>query len=150
LAPLMVEVGGNLVNTTLTASDLNNQAWRLVTGPVNQRDPERALQLVQEGLKKQPGNRNLWNTLGVVQYRRGQYAEAITALEKSFAASKGQADGFDLFFLAMCHAKIGAPAKARDCFDRAVQWWEGRSGLSAQHVQELRAFRAEAETVLGR
>ena len=49
----------------------------------------------------------------------------------------------------MCHAKLDAPDKARDCFDRALKWWDGRKGLPAQHVQELTDFRNEAETVLG-
>jgi uncharacterized protein HemY len=128
---------------------LNNEAWRLVTCPADQRDPARALQLIQKVVKHEPADATFWNTLGVVQYRNGQYMEAVATLEKSLAAGKGLSDAFDLFFLAMCHAKLGDAAKAKDCFERAVKWVEAHKNLPAQHVEELKAFHAEAaETVL--
>jgi hypothetical protein len=147
--PLEVKVvGADVLATPRDPKGLNNLAWRLVTGPPAERDPAWALQLIQDALKQQPKNAHFLNTLGLVQYRNGQYAAAVVALEASLSAGKGEFAGFDLFFLAMCHAGLGAPAKARDCFDRAVTWCEGKKGLADHHVQDLKAFRAEAEAVL--
>jgi WD40 repeat protein len=147
--PLAVRVvGAESLPKLPEAMALNNQAWRLVTGPEGQRNPAQALELIQKALERQPDNGLFLNTLGVAQYRKGQYAAAVVTLEKSLAASKGQSDGFDLFFLALCHAKLGDAAKAKDCFDRAVNWVAAQKDLAPQHVEELKAFRAEAEAEL--
>jgi serine/threonine protein kinase/WD40 repeat protein len=143
--PIEVQVEGG---DSRDPMDLNNLAWSLATGPADQRDPVRALKLIEEAVKQQPENALFLNTLGVVRYRNGQYAQAVAALEKNLNAGRGQSDAFDLFFLAMCHTKLGNPAKAKDCFDRAVKWTEAQKNLPAQHVEELKAFRAEAEAAL--
>jgi WD40 repeat protein/tetratricopeptide (TPR) repeat protein len=127
---------------------LNNRARGLVTAPKGQRDTARALALIQKAIECQPDNNLFLNTLGVVQYRSGQYAAAVLSLEKSLAAGEGRSDGFDLFFLAMCHARLGEPARAKHCFDRAVKWVQAQQELPAEYVEELRAFRAEAEAEL--
>ncbi len=128
---------------------LNNQAWDLVTGPAAQRDPAKALAIIQRAVKVRSDDATLLNTLGVVQYRNAKYAEALAALEKSLAQSEGKTDAFDLFFLAMCHQKLGHATQAKDCFDRAVLWTPQHQGhLSADQVAQLADFRAEAESVL--
>jgi tetratricopeptide (TPR) repeat protein len=129
-------------------SILNNHAWYLLTGPVKERNPVKALRLVRQALKQQPGNPVLLNTLGVAEYRNGQYKEALVTLQKSLAAGKGQSDAFDLFFLAMCHARLRDGAKAKDCFNRAVRWCVDHKGLPAEQEAELRSFRAEAGSLL--
>ena len=95
-----------------------------------------------------PGEQTSLNTLGVALYRAGKFAEAITTLEKSLHAGKGQFDAFDLFFLAMAHQQLGHRPEARACYDRAVRWVADQKTLPAQHTKELTAFRAEAEAVL--
>ncbi len=137
-----VKLGGRNPTT------LNTHAWQLAIGPVAQRDPVKALELIKEAIKQQPGNALFLNTLGVVQYRNGQYKEAVATLEKSLAAGQGNSDAFDLFFLAMCHARLGDAAQARDCFDRAVRWRQGQKNLSANYTAELTAFQTEAEALL--
>jgi tetratricopeptide (TPR) repeat protein len=127
---------------------LNNLAWGYVTGPVASRDPTRALPLARKAVELAPNEALYRSTLGVVLYRLGRYREATAVLEKSLTLGKGKFDGFDLFFLAMCHARLGERTRARECFDRAVRWQSKQKGLAAEHLAELKAFRAEAEAVL--
>src|SRR5262249_21922298 len=129
---------------------MNNLAMRLLTGPAAQRDPALALRLIQQAVQQEPQNSIFLNTLGIAQYRNEAYKEAIATLEKSLALGEGKYDAFDLFFLAMSHARLGNRDKAQECFDRAVKWVEGQKSLPAHDVEELKAFRAEAEEVLGK
>ena len=113
------------------AEHYNNLAWRLATGPAALRDPEQALVLARKAVALTPGTAIYLNTLGVAQYRAGQYAEAIATLEKSLAASKGESDAFDLFFLAMARHKLGQ-------IDRAQGRLRPRPPLAARASQPRR------------
>jgi uncharacterized protein HemY len=127
---------------------LNERAWIHATGPIDRRDPERAVALARRAVALAPGEQTFLNTLGVALYRAGHYAEANTVLEQSLAAGKGRLDAFDLFFLAMANQKLGHPSRARACFDRAVQWLAEHKDLPAQYVPELARFRSDAEELL--
>ncbi|HXG09325.1 MAG TPA: tetratricopeptide repeat protein, partial [Gemmataceae bacterium] len=127
----------------------NDLAWILVTGPAELRDAKRAVSLAERAIKLEPQRWTYHNTLGVAYYRADRYKDAIVALETSLRMSGGQSDGFDLYFLAMCHHRLGDAAKAKECFDRAAQWGEQHwARLSPEHQQELKAFEAEAKAVL--
>jgi eukaryotic-like serine/threonine-protein kinase len=131
------------------ASACNNLAWVYLTGPQKLRDPKKALPLAQKAVDLTRGGATYLNTLGVAQYRLGQYPQALGTLERSVREGRADTRGFDLFFLAMCHQRLGHADRARECYDRAVEWVREREGkLSAQWAEELKTFRAEAEELL--
>jgi serine/threonine protein kinase/WD40 repeat protein/Tfp pilus assembly protein PilF len=127
----------------------NNLAWLLLTVPAKFRNPKEALPHARRAVELSTGCFLYQNTLGLALCRNQLFAEAVPVLEKSLQAGKGQADAFDLFFLAMCHHQLGDKDKAKDAYDRAVRWFgEHRAKVSAGWVTELTEFQAEAEAIL--
>jgi eukaryotic-like serine/threonine-protein kinase len=150
--PLQVTVDvGDLVPRDKQAEELNNQAWPLATNPeATLRDPARAVELAQKAVDLCPKQAMYWNTLGVAHYSAGHWKDAIEALTKSMELQKGKLESFDTFFLAMAHWRLGEKEKARQWYDRAVQWLEkNKQALQKPHQEELRRFRAEAAELLG-
>jgi hypothetical protein len=118
------------------------------TGPAKLRDPAKAVLLARRAVKLKLNEWSYHNTLGVAYYRNGQYREAVRELETSLKGGAGRADAWDLFFLALCHSRLGDAVQAKDCFDRAVKWAQAQQNLPAHQLEELKAFRAEAEELL--
>jgi serine/threonine protein kinase/WD40 repeat protein/tetratricopeptide (TPR) repeat protein len=128
------------------ASALNARAWQLLVGD-GLRDPALALELARKAVRLRPSH-ECWNTLGVAYYRNERYPEAVASLEKS-RAGRTEHLAHDLFFLAMCHQRLGDPVRARQDFDRAIRWIEdNQAKLDAGERKEQAEFRAEAEKVL--
>jgi serine/threonine protein kinase/WD40 repeat protein/tetratricopeptide (TPR) repeat protein len=126
----------------------NNRAWHHATGPAEARDPVLALAFGERALAKKPDDACVLNTVGLVYYRLGWYEQARALLRRSLQLQCAPAH--DLFFLAMCAARRGDRAEARECYDRAIAWVEQHRGrLPADWSQELDAFRAEAAELLG-
>ncbi len=124
---------------------LNSLAWLLGTGPGWQsRDPAEAVGLAQRAVSLAPGVARFWNTLGVAQYRAGDWDAAIDTLEKS-AELKGYGDAWDFFFLAMAHWRRGEEPVARRCFEQGIAWMQAHSSDHDEH----RRFRAEAAELMG-
>jgi tetratricopeptide (TPR) repeat protein len=96
-----------------------------------------AVRLAERSAQLAPTNGHKWYVLGLAQYRAGNWKAAIAALEK--------AKSIDSFFLAMAHWQLGEKAKARQAYDRAVQWMEKKQPEN----EDLRAARAEAAELLG-
>ena len=123
----------------------NQLAWILATRPeANMRDPKQAVALATRAVKLKPDEGTHWNTLGAAQYRAGDWKAAIAALEESMKRRDG-GDSLDWFFVAMAHWRLGAKDKAREFYDRAVQWMDKNQPKN----EELRRFRAEAAELLG-
>ena len=111
---------------------------------------QRALRQAEAACRLAPNYANYVNTLGVAYYRLGKYPEAVAALEKSLPGdASGGLDANDLYFLAMCHYRLGNAAKARECFERAKDSHQ-RNAKRFQNEQweDLKQFRSEAEALL--
>jgi WD40 repeat protein/tetratricopeptide (TPR) repeat protein len=131
------------------ANACNTLAWHLVTGPEALRDPARALPLAEKAVRLRSREWIYHNTLGVTLYRLGRYKEAVAALESSLQHQEKQLAAFDLYFLAMCHHRLGEEDKANEEYGRAVQAHdENAKVLGAGYRAELEAFRKEAESLL--
>jgi tetratricopeptide (TPR) repeat protein/serine/threonine protein kinase len=127
------------------ATPHNNLAWLLATRPNAQpRDFPRALELAKKAVDLAPKNSNYWRTLGMAQYRVGDWEAAVAALLKvKEVGSPG--DSLEWFPLAMAYWRLGNKEEARKYYDRAVRWTE----MNQPQDELRRRFRAEAEDVLG-
>ena len=85
------------------------------------------------------------NTLGVAYFRAGHWRDAIAALNRSDELAPNEHLGYNAFFRAMAHWRLGETEAAQREYGRAVAWMNDRS---PQNVELLR-FRAEAEALLG-
>jgi uncharacterized protein HemY len=90
-----------------------------------------------------PRNANYWNTLGVAQYRAGDWRSAVNSLDKSMLLRDG-GDGFDWYFAAMAYWRLGDKPRADEFFRKAESWRQ------KEHVTagELTGIDREAKTVL--
>jgi len=128
-----------------SASNYNYLAWVLLATPIEQfRDPNRAVELAEKAIKLSPQDGNIWNTLGVAQYRAGDARAAIETLKKSMGLSDG-GDALDWFFLAMAHWQLGHKDEARTWYDRGTDWVDKKGSFN----EGLLRFRAEAANMLG-
>ncbi len=128
-----------------TLESMNNLAWLLATAEDPKiRKPAQAVELARELVTRSPKGEIYWNTLGVAQYRAGDWKAAIDTLEKSRELRKG-GDSSDWFFLAMAHWRQGDKEQARKWYNQAVQWMEKNNPKD----NELGRFRAEAAALLG-
>jgi len=123
----------------------NEYAWKLANAPASARNPERALTMARRCDELAPNRSMYLNTLGVALYRAGRHAEAIVTLDRSLATGRGAYDGYDLFFQAMAHWRLGNKPQALACFDKAVLWMK----TPHQFDEDLLPFRAEAAALLG-
>jgi tetratricopeptide (TPR) repeat protein len=134
-----------LGDRALASRGLNNWAWLLATCPdAAMRNPEEAVRQARRALELVPNDGNTWNTLGVAYFRLDDWDEAQSALYRSMEL-RNEGDGHDWFFLAMIHWQRGRKERAREWFDKAVNW----SRHNPRADDELHRFEVEAAEALG-
>ena len=100
---------------------------------------------MQKAVELAPSHGEFWNTLGVAQYRAGNWQLAIDSLNKSMEL-RGGGDAFDWFVLAMAYQRFDEPDKAQKWYEKGIAW------MDKQHSddQDLRLFRSEASQLIDR
>jgi tetratricopeptide (TPR) repeat protein len=125
----------------------NNLSWLLATCPkAEMRDSRQAVKHARAAVELEPTTGNYWNTLGAALYRNGDLDAAYDALERSIQLRGYGGDSFDWFFLAMIDQKQGRKEKAREWYDKGVNWYHSRR---IPNEDELYRFQVEAAEVLG-
>jgi WD40 repeat protein len=131
------------------AQACTDMAWHRATIPDPAlRDHQGALRLARNAVRLAPESPLCWNTLGAVQYRLGQYLEAIDALHKSTRLNDDVATAHDAFFLAMSHQRLGRRDQARAWYDRALQARQEFTSNDPRRIEELDRIQSEAEMLL--
>jgi WD40 repeat protein len=113
-------------------------------GPPSVRDPRRALPLALTAADRRTPPDWALNTLGITFYRLGRTKEAVAALERGHERLVKDREPFDLYYLALCHQRLGDAPTAKDFFTRAEA---ARPLLAPELAAELQRLRAEAAEV---
>jgi serine/threonine protein kinase/Flp pilus assembly protein TadD len=136
----------NLLELGATSPKLWNRLARRLTAsaPIEWRRPPWAVQLAKKALDLDRDNCSAWDTLGVAQYRAGDYQGAIESVRRSMELNvEPNAEGW--FVLAMAHYQLRNREEARRWYERAISWMNE----NAPTHQDLIRLRAEAEELLG-
>jgi eukaryotic-like serine/threonine-protein kinase len=123
----------------------NNLAWLFASRAQDgANDSVRAVELARAAVALMPANGLFWNTLGVAQYRAGDWGAAIVALENSMRLQAG-GGAHDWLFLAMARWQLGDAKGAKTWYDRSLTAMKDRASENI----ELSRFKAEAASLLG-
>jgi serine/threonine protein kinase/Flp pilus assembly protein TadD len=102
----------------------NQTAWLIVRFPGEKTELTRlAVALAQKAVEQKPKSVSFSNTLGVAQYRAGNWPEAIDALQKSEELYKGRHLISNGFFLSMAHWQLGDKHTAHEWYKSLFCGW---------------------------
>ncbi|MGE0697196.1 MAG: protein kinase [Pirellulales bacterium] len=128
------------------AGALNDFAWKsVVSHDVRPAVAALAIEAADQATKTAPNDPMIFNTLGVAQYRAGQWEESIASLTKAEELAPDKHSGFNWFFQAMSNWQLDQKDEARTWYDKSVEWMEKNQPKN----EELLRFRAEAKQLLG-
>jgi tetratricopeptide (TPR) repeat protein len=129
----------------------NLLAWFLATCPDPQfRDADRAVVVAQKVVERVPHYVGYRLTLGAAHYGRGDYRNALRALEKVVGLPNQATQVNDpgassvRFYLALAAWQLGEQEQARRWYDQAVAWLRNNE----LQVETTRRIRSAAETAL--
>jgi tetratricopeptide (TPR) repeat protein len=128
---------------------LRNAAWSMANCPdPAQRQVEKALALASRAVESDPGIMASWQILGRVQYRAGQWSEAIQSVSKLVTPDDVGGSIGDRLILAMAYWQLGDRESARAWYERAAKRIAKNTKLPPVHLRAIlhERDRLQAET----
>jgi tetratricopeptide (TPR) repeat protein len=112
---------------------------------------DQLLMLAERAVQLDPTDWRNYQLLGMAQYRDEQFAVAAETFQTESQSRGGTLSARSLFFLASTHQRLHETAQAKDCYEKARQWWQTTfPRLPASRQAELVPVRHETEQVLWR
>jgi tetratricopeptide (TPR) repeat protein len=139
---------GQIVATAATLDSLNDLVWDVVRhATLDARLYRAALLLAEQVVSLKPDSPNELNTLGIAQYRAGDYRKALVSLLQSAALSEdeGRRQAEDWAFIAMAHHRLGHHREADAAMRQLRELMQDRQQSSDDDAS---AFLREVEAVL--
>src|SRR5262249_28524103 len=135
----------------------NSVAWFCLLSPASAVEFTKLVSIAERAVERWVNDshakrRSSLQGLGMALYRSGRFEQAIERPQQAMRAQDKGGDAWAHFFLAMAHQRLGQTAEARQWYDKALEWVEKNQQAlekNKPNQEELRRFRAEAETVLG-
>ncbi|MCH7813719.1 MAG: hypothetical protein IID40_06825, partial [Planctomycetes bacterium] len=131
------------------AWELNAESWPVVVSPDEAPDRYRAaLKQAQVACQLSPNDGNYLNTLGVAQYRVGEYAAALETLTRSDELNSKRTEGTipaDVAFLAMSLHRLGREQEATAALVRLRELMQKKRWATDE---ESDGFLQEAESLI--
>jgi serine/threonine protein kinase/WD40 repeat protein/Tfp pilus assembly protein PilF len=136
---------------------LYSLAQLYLLGPAEVCNPDRAFALARRGLELTDGKPvsatgptpTLFLTLqGAAWYRQEKYEAARAALEQAARGERGKPTASTFLFLAMAQHRLGDANKAKQSYERGLEWRKAQLRLAPLASQRYESLRAETESVL--
>ena len=134
----------------LNAVNLNESSWNIVRSPKASLERyQQALSWAQQACELNRRSANLLNTLGVAQYRTGDYEAAQTTLQQAIAlrpdSDSNKDSAWDRVFLAMTWQQLGNRNQAQQTLERVRELIRLHQ---LERNRELQAFMREAQRLI--
>lgn len=107
-----------------SARVLNDRAWKIVSQPrLVQSAYVKALRVAQACVKAEPEDAAYVNTLGVAQYRAGQFEQAVNTLQRSEALAQAKQESYvcNQLFIGMAKYRLGDRNTAFELLNKIAQ-----------------------------
>lgn len=127
----------------------HNLAWLMLIGDAKLRDDAKALQLMEEAVRRAPGNTLVGNTYGLALCRAGQFDNAVPILTANLQRSENTSAATDYLCLAWAWHAQGDSQSSTEAWNAAMRTWFTEKESKPLNVIEFQRLSREVAVEIG-